>query len=583
MFPPMNRRQMLKLGLMTGITGLASHPPASLQRIWGVGPTRPAGSPPTTPFVSPPTTPFVSPLPIPSPPIQVDPFVPSQVADAQLRDVGGGVIPPNTRFYELIQEEALVRLHPELPLTSVWRYRDVNAPPDSPFALGPTFEANQGVPQVVRQMNRLPAERVSFSVPQTTVHLHGGHHPTLSDGFPANIAAFPVRVVISPGEDFDYVYPHQDVGFTTGTPRPEERPSLLWYHDHLMDFTGANVYRGLAGVYKVFDDLDTGDETTGLRLPSGEFDIPLVVQDKSIAPDGSLVFLPEEENFDGFLGDKFLVNGAINPFLRVQRRKYRFRVLDASTARFYLLSVTDGRGSRQPFDIIATEGGLLSQTLRDQLSFLISVAERREFVFDFSRYPAGTKLFLTDFLRQDDGRGPGGDFERPDEVPADEANRIMKFIVEGGPVADPSEVPDLLRPLPPIPQARLDAAERRTFEFERMGGRWAINDQFFDPDNPLVLVGLDRPQIWTLRNGGGGWWHPIHIHMDFMRVLARNGQRPGPIERDGIAKKDTVLLGPGDEVMVFIEFHDFPGPVVFHCHNTEHEDMFMMARFDIVG
>jgi FtsP/CotA-like multicopper oxidase with cupredoxin domain len=557
---------MLKLGLVTGLPLLAPRMAATLGR----------------PESSPRTTPFVSPLPIPPKAIQVAPFTPSPEAVAHLRNLGGGSIPPNTKYYQLIQEEALVQLHPELPRTRVWRYRDVNAPPNNPFAPGPTFIVNHGDPQVVRQMNRLPANHVGFGETNTTTHLHGAHDLPLFDGFPANVPELPVPVVISPGQHFDYVYANQDVGFANGAPDPDERASMLWYHDHLLDFTGPNVYRGLAGVYTIFDKLDTGNETTGLRLPGpvGVFDIPLVVQDKSVARDGSLVFLPE--NFDGFLGDKFLVNGAINPFLRVQRRKYRFRVLNGSNSRFYLLSVTDGRGSRQRFDIIATEGGLLSQTLRDQQKFLVANAERIEFVFDFSRYPAGTELFLTDFLRQENGRGPGGDFERPDQVPANEANRILKFVVEGGPVKDPSRVPDRLRPIRPVPQAKLNAAERRTFEFERKGGRWAINGQFVDLQRALASVARGRPQIWTLKNGGGGWWHPIHIHIDFMRVLERNGLAPGPLERDGMAKRDTVTLGPGDEVKVFIEFRDFTGLTVFHCHNLEHEDMFMMARLDIV-
>jgi FtsP/CotA-like multicopper oxidase with cupredoxin domain len=564
----MKRRQMLKLGLMSGLIELAPRPPVTLRRIWG-------------PESSPRTTPFVSPLPIPPPPIAVPPFVPSPEAAAHLRDLGGGSIPPNTKFYHLIQEEALVQLHPELPRTPVWRYRDVNAPSDRPFVTGPTFVVNQGDPQVVRQSNRLPLNHVGFGVTNTTVHLHGAHVLPLFDGFPMNVADLAVPVVISPGQDFDHVYAMQDVGFNDGAPDPDERASMLWYHDHLMDFTGANVYRGLAGVYDIFDELDTGNERTGLRLPGpvGVFDIPLVLQDRRIASDGSLVYRPK--NFDGSLGDKFLVNGAINPFLRVKRRKYRFRVLNGSNARFYLLSVADGRGLRQPFDIIATEGGLLSRPVRDQQKFLVSNAERIEFVFDFSRYPAGTELFLTDFLRQESGRGPGGNFERPDEVPAREANRILKFVLEGGPVEDPSRVPDQLRPIRPVPQAKLDAAERRRFEFERRGGAWAINGQFADLNRAFVSVARGRPQIWTLKNEGGGWWHPIHIHISFMRVLERNGRQPGPLERDGMAKKDTVLLGPGDEVKLFIEFRDFTGLTVFHCHNLEHEDHFKMARLDI--
>jgi FtsP/CotA-like multicopper oxidase with cupredoxin domain len=556
---------MLKLGLVSGLPVFTPRMPAMLLK----------------PESSPRTTPFVSPLPIPPQATQLAPFTPSPEAVAHLRDLGGGSIPPNTKYYQLIQEEALVQLHPELPRTRVWRYRDVNQPPDSPFVTGPTFVVNQGDPQVIRQMNRLPANHVGFGVTNTTVHLHGGHVLPLFDGFPENVPELPVPVVISPGQDFDYVYAMQDVGFSDGAPDPDERASMLWYHDHLLDNTGPNVYRGLAGVYYIFDELDTGDETTGLRLPGpvGVFDIPLVLQDKRIARDGSLVYLPE--NFDGFLGDKFLVNGAINPFLKVQRRKYRFRVLDASNARFFLLSVTDGRGLRQPFDIIATEGGLLSRPLRDQRKFFLVNAEQIEFVFDFSRYPAGTELFLTDFLRQKDGRGPGGTLKDPDQVSAREANRIMKFVVEGGPVADPSEVPDQLRPLRPVPQAKLDAAQRRTFEFDRTGGRWAINGQFVNLERAFISVPRGRPQIWTLK-GGGGWWHPIHFHISNMRVLERNGKQPRLIERDGLAKENTVPLAPGDEVKIFIEFRDFTGLTVFHCHNLEHEDMFMMARMDLV-
>jgi FtsP/CotA-like multicopper oxidase with cupredoxin domain len=203
-------------------------------------------------------------------------------------------------------------------------------------------------------------------------------------------------------------------------------------------------------------------------------------------------------------------------------------------------------------------------------------------VLDFSRYPAGTELFLTDFLRQKSGRGPGGTVERPDQVSARLANRILKFVVDGGPMADQSQVPDQLRPFQPVPQAKLDAAERRTFKFQRKHGAWTINDQFFNAEKALITVARGRPQIWTLKNGGGGWWHPVHIHISNMRVLERNGRQPGPLERDGMAKENTVQLGPNDEVKIFIEFLDFTGLVVFHCHNLQHEDHFMMGRMDIV-
>ena len=527
---------------------------------------------------SPSTTPFVAPLPVPPPPQTVAPFVPSPEAVEHLSRIGAGSL--NTRFYNIVQEPALVSLHPELPDTPVWRYRDVHAPANSPYVAGPTFAVRQGDPQVIKHMNRLPSNHTGFGVPHTTAHFHGGHVDPFFDGFPEDIPEMP-RVVSKPGQDFDYVYAMQDPGFLEGNPDPTERNAMQWYHDHLLDFTGPNVYRGLSGAYIVYDDLDTGSEHTGLRLPAplGVHDIPLVLQDRRIAGDGSLVYLPED--FDGFLGDKYMVNGAINPYLTVSRRKYRFRVLNGSNARHYLLSVTDANSRRKRFDIIATEGGLLSRPIRNQRKFLVGNAEQIEFVIDFADYPPGTELYLSNFLEQDNGRGPKGDFERPRQVDRGDETRIMKFIVQGGAVADPSQVPNTLRPFEPISQAEIDAADVVETEFERKGGAWAINDEFVDLHQPMINVTRNRPVIWRIKNGGGGWWHPIHIHIENMRILSRNGQRPGPLERDGIATQNTVNLSGGDEVEAFFRFRDFTGAAVFHCHNIEHEDHFMMARFDI--
>ena len=181
----------------------------------------------------------------------------------------------------------------------------------------------------------------------------------------------------------------------------------------------------------------------------------------------------------------------------------------------------------------------------------------------------------------DDGRGPDGDLEDPEVASLGNGRRLLELRVTERTGPDNSRVPDVLRPTPPIPQEELQAATRREFEFERGNGAWQINDEFVDLDNPVARVPINTPEIWTLKNGGGGWWHPIHVHSEFMRVLSRNGEQPPLLERDGFAKKDTVNLSGGDEVEVFLRFRDFPGPWVFHCHNIEHEDHFMMARFTI--
>ena len=493
---------------------------------------------------------------------------------------------------------------------------------------------------VVRHQNHLPKDHTGFGVPRTTIHLHGGHHLARSDGFPDNLEKLPVipdgwpcfiaseppgftapaneaacasphpavNEVLPDGraiterQVLDYYYPILDVGeldrirgVSTAPAERTERPSTQWYHDHLLDFTGPNAYRGQAGFVLCFDELDSNDENdpnpAALRLPSGDFDIPLALQDKrvAIAPDGrTSAFVFSSFDHDGFLGDKFCVNGKIQPYLEVKRRKYRFRFLNGSNARIYRLFINDGNpfGKTYPMDLIATEGGLLSYPLRGTISVLLAMAERLEVVFDFSAFPTGTVLFLENRLPQSNGRKPDDGLRAQGS-----GNQLLKFIVTGDPLQpDNSRVPDALRPFAPISAGEIAHAYRRRFKFERTDGAWAINGRFAgDLERPIATPVRGQPEIWTLENSSGGWWHPIHIHSEFFRVLKRNGQVPtitarNPVvaERDGLARRDTILLKGGDTVDVFLKFRDHLGPFVFHCHNMEHEDMAMMARFDVV-
>lgn len=550
----LKRRDLLKLGAAGGAslvlpTGCDPRASRSDEPTTGV-----ALEPDTKIFQSPPTRPFVMSLPIPPAPREVAPFA-SECPEL----VGAG-----TKFYRIVEEERFVQVHPDLPPTSFWGYRDATVA-SWPFAVGPTFRgrftASLGNGAVVRVANQLPLAHRGFGVPFTTVHQHGGHNPARSDGFP--------NLDFGPGQSFDYCYPLFAPGTIT-PPLTNDVPSTMWYHDHILDFTRQNVYRGLVGFFLVFDELDTGDETTGLHLPSGAFDIPIVVQDKSFASDGSLVY--DVFNHNGFLGDKFLMNGAIQPFLRVKRRKYRFRFLDGSNARFYELFLSAANGQTFPMDQIATEGGLLSVPLRGIQSFRLAPAVRVEVVIDFSRFSPGDEVFIENRLEQKDGRRPGEILQR--------GPQLLKFIVEDA-VPDASEVPDVLRPFPTVTPEEIAAAVRKTFEFNRENGAWAINGMLAgDLSFPLSVSKLNTPEIWTLRNNAGGWAHPVHIHLDFMRVLTRNGELPPLNERDGIAKRDTVILNGNEEVEVFLRFRDFAGQFVFHCHTLEHEDMAMMARFD---
>ncbi len=525
-----------------------------------VKPLRPFRDPPASPRL----TPFLAPLPMPSP-------ASSRGAFATNAQVPRGAGAPN--YFELIAEERDVRLHPELPLTRVWGYRDASVPTTS-LMLGPTLVQRADHPLIVRYRNELPRNHVGFGTTDTVVHYHGAHLPAAYDGFPENIPGY--AAVIASGESYDQCLPGMSPGAIDGNTDNSDRPATMWYHDHALDFTAQNVYRGLAGAFVFFDEVDTGDETTGLRLPSGAYDVPLVLQDRRLDARGQLWYDPLDHN--GFLGDLFLVNGAVQPFLEARGRRYRFRLLNGCNARFLSMRLRTADGRPVPFDVIGTEGGLLARSMRDQASAFMSPAKRYDILVDFSRFTPGTVIFLENNLDQPDGRGPRGSFENPRHKPV--PDRFLKIVV-GQPAQDESRSPDVLRPFSAIPAAELAAAPRRTLEFGRRKCVWTINDEAVDLERPLFTVNRGQGEVWTLRNSSGGWWHPIHTHLEFVRILRRNGGPPTLFERDGMARSDTVMLGPNDEVEVFVKFRDYPGRWVMHCHTLEHEDAFMMTCFDV--
>ena len=312
-----------------------------------------------------------------------------------------------------------------------------------------------------------------------------------------------------------------------------------------------------------YDEVDSGDEEDAnpkaLRLPSGGYDIGLVIQDKLF--DGAGFVMYDRFDHNGFLGDKQIVNGAIQPRLAVKRRKYRFRILTAANARWFELFLSSG----QKFVHIATDGGLLPSPIYRE-SIRSATAERNEVIIDFSNYSIGDKIYLENRMEQTDGRGPI-------KVSKEATYQLLRFDVVGD-APDPSRVPAKLRELPKIDLATVD--RRRTFEFERKHGGWVINDRFFDDNYIMADLPVGSTEIWTLKNGGGGWWHPIHIHLEYFRVLTRNGKVPEKWER---AKKDVFQLPPNAEVEVLIKARTFRSRWVMHCHNLEHEDMAMMMNW----
>jgi FtsP/CotA-like multicopper oxidase with cupredoxin domain len=549
----LSRRDLFKMGLLTGAgylvakSGLSAH--ASGERVG------------FTTASSPPATPWVEDLPIPplAQPVALSP-APAELPVASEFARGAHqhwntFLPQQT--YELVAQQFQHSFHPAYSPSTAWGWGGT--------VPGQTIHARYGQPIVVRYRNSLPAlaQHSGFGRPEVSTHLHNAHVGSPSDGFPGDFYAT--------GVFKDSHYPNAYAGFASSHPGqgdPREALGTLWYHDHRLDFTSQNVYRGLAGFFLLFDEKDSGDETdpspNALRLPSGEYDVPLMLADRVFDEDGQLFF--DLFNLDGILGDKFLVNGKIQPRFKVARRKYRFRILNTGPSRFVQLYLSNG----QSFVHIASDGNLLPAPVTRPF-IRLSVAERADVIIDFSHTNIGDQIYLVNRLEQDDGRGPDDDL-----LSMSQGNRYLRFDVDRD-AADPSQVPATLREQPEIDLE--EVVRNRTFEFERHNGAWAVNDEFFDEDVPLADPEQNTAEIWTLRNDSGGWSHPIHIHFEEFRILSINGDAP-PAHLAG--RKDVVELGENSEVEVFLRFRDFTGRYVMHCHNTIHEDHAMMIRWDVV-
>jgi spore coat protein A, manganese oxidase len=450
-----------------------------------------------------------------------------------------------TDYYELTQRAATTEILPGYE-TTIWGY-------DGVFP-GPTIEARRDREVVITQKNELP-------VPVAT-HLHGGVTPPESDGYPTDL-------IFPPDLDHDEIPGHHTAGVVDGVSHGEKEyrypneqsGATLWYHDHRMDFTGPQVYRGLAGFYIVRDDLE--DE---LPLPDGERDVPLMIADRTFGEDGELYYPSIDPSLtgdpgvlastgfrmvSGVFGDTILVNGAPWPRMEVANTKYRFRILNASNARAYELGLSNGA----PLVQISSDGGLLAEPVSHD-SLVVSPGERFDVIVDFSEYSVGTEVTLENL------RGDG------------QLADVMRFeITREEP--DESEIPDQLAPegesLNPD-----DAEVTRRFNFNSglFGGMSTINGKEFDPDRIDVDPRLGETEIWEF---SGDPSHPIHLHLVHFKVLSRDGDSPGPYD---VGWKDTVFL-EGGTVRVLAQFGPYKGKYVFHCHNLEHEDMMMMSNFEV--
>lgn len=605
------------------------------------------------------------------------------------------------------------RFHPSMPLQdhkSMWTF-DGTLP-------AKLLMVRYGQPVLMRHYNGLPLDPAAnhgFGLHTISTHEHNGHAPAESDGY-ANAFFFP-------GQYYDYRWPIQLAGYDSINTRAEdpraafpcapgetlwvndsnpglktcdhgsirirgdwrETMSTHWFHDHMLDFTAQNVYKGNAAMMNYYSALDRGNEAVddgvNLRLPSGsalawgnrDYDVNLLIADKAWDAAGQLWFNPF--NTDGFLGDQVLVNWQYKPFLDVRARSYRLRILNGSVSRYFKLAlVREIKGSggefagpkgsglsyaRVPFHMIGNDGNLMEYAVPFDGSMDLDadgdkqnhnailptqgIAERFDILVNFARHgiKPGDKLFLLNLKAHDTGKGPKEDIELGEVLsekylavikqgskgaqwdkgdPA--VGKVLQFNVKAysgqdlamdpvayeparpGKAAGKRMIPLKLHRDDPADQARLAQARHRTFIFGRSDGTdqapWTVKTDggfgfHMDPRrlnaSPQLASGptdagssgFGTLEVWKIQNGGNGWSHPVHVHFEEGIILSRGGKAPPEWEK--WARKDVYRIGSEkdglDNVEVAINFREFAGTYMEHCHNTQHEDNSMLLRWDL--
>jgi len=403
--------------------------------------------------------------------------------------------------------------------------------------LGPTIRAKTGDTVNVSLRNSLPEE--------TNIHWHGLILPENMDGHPRDVA--------SPGGSLEYSLP------------VIQRAGTYWYHPHPHGSTAKQVFMGLAGMFIVNDA-----EEASLNLPSGEFEIPLIIQDKHFEGN-NLDYSPnDDEIMTGYLGEQILVNGVHAPFINVAGGWYRLRILNGSTARVYSLALTGGK----EMVIIGSDGGLL-RAPEAVSSIMLSPGERLDVLIDFSDLAIGSEIYLLS--------KKFSEFN----VQGRQAFNLLKFKVDrttGTSFTVPSTLSNItaLSPGQSVNTRVIDIAQTVGGEGGHNGmGRHSINGKIFDMDRVDETVSAGTTEIWEIDNSVGEEIHPMHIHGVQFQVLERMGGRNNILASER-GWKDTILLMPGEKVRVIMTFPEYTGVFVFHCHNLEHEDDGMMLNYKII-
>jgi spore coat protein A len=515
---------------------------------------------------------------------------------------GAGIVvatPSGRDEYSFTQAQIARQLHPDLPPTPLWAYDDGSGLDGQAGSFGMAIAAQSGTPLTVSYTNSLPDFYPSWLPVDTRLtpldrevrlmtHLHGGFVAADSDGNPAV-----TPLGFGPGDTQRVVYTNQ---------APQMPASLLWFHDHGLGTTRLNVFAGLAAAYIVRDEFDTGLEPNPSGIPGGPYEIPLVVQDRQFRPDGT--FLYPRSGIDGatwigeYFGDTMLVNGKVWPFLDVEPRLYRFRILNGCNAR--ILSLDLGGPT---FWQIGAEGGMWDVPVSVS-RMVLAPAERADVLVDFSRF-VGQTLVMKNHKPM-----------RPVSNPAPELEQVMQIrvgttVVQRGPTSIPSELPggrraDLRNPVRTryIALNEIDTDEPTWF--------LNLNGVHFDEGPATETPKVGTVEDWVYINMTGDT-HPMHTHLVTFQVIGRTpfdvdafeeayegphgvpgGIDPTPFatgpmlppEPDERGFKDTVKANPGTFTTIRARF-DLPQAVtapqkyVYHCHIVEHEDNDMMRPFTV--
>lgn len=456
-------------------------------------------------------------------------------------------------YYRIAMREMQVKLHRDLPPTTVWTYGD-SFP-------GPVFDARSGEGLLVEWVNELPTKHflpidhtlhgAEADKPEVraVVHLHGGKTPPESDGYPE--AGF------VPGKSATCFYPNR------------QDAALLFYHDHAMGINRLNIYAGLQGLFLIRDDHEDS-----LNLPKGKYEVPLLICDRMLRTDGSLEYPtsgdPKSPWVPEVFGDAMLVNGKLAPYLEVEPRKYRFRILNGANGRFFRFSF----GDLLEYQQIGSDQGLLAAPLAIK-RLVLAPGERGDLVFDFSSY-AGQEVLLK----------------------SDSFN-LLQFRVSATPVSDTSALPPMLRQLPRTPESQAIKTRRLTLDenmdmVQQSMGMLLNNTHWHMPVTEKPVV--NTTEIWELVNLTEDT-HPIHLHLVKFQILDRRkfdvfdyrskgtlrylapAMPPSPSEAGW---KDTVRADSGLITRIIVRFEGYIGRYVWHCHLLEHEDNEMMRPFEVV-